>query len=164
MKFLILSIFTILCIEACAKEQKFYIAEYKNENCGLDLILVKEENNESKLLYQIECPENTEEFYYDCYIRKDNYELIIFSQYSSLAGLKKILYYDLKNNVLYSTDFLNETKIPLYLSVEIDKKTISVFDMDFGEISLFSLKSNSCENDINIISKNDYKIIKTITP
>lgn len=144
-------------------EHKILIVKNKNIECqesnlyDINLIL-----NTGEIIYKMSCIDHDDYFSYICLVKKENYTFLIFNEYSNLAGLIKVHFLDIRDMILYSTDFMGETKIPLPLTVNIGNRTISALDIDNGNYLVLPLqitwqKSKSEKKKLEI-----YEVIKEI--
>lgn len=169
MKYILVSLLLAISFVACSQEHVMYIGKTQSKACDVagtfDILILKESQDKNWLdvLFLVSCTEDAEELNYTCFIRKNESEMLLFNEYSSPAGLTKLLYFDISKNVLYSTAFLNEVKIPLPLSVDLKKKVVNTFDMDVGDYVSFPLQIEWDKSKSTKVAKADIEIIQTIS-
>lgn len=169
MKYLISFLLLAISFAACSQEHEMYIGKKSSKACNVagafDILILKEnqDKNWMDVLFSISCTEEgAEELNYTCFIRKNESEILLFNEYSSPAGLTKLLYFDIINNVLYSTSFLNEVKIPLPLTVDLKIKVVNTYDMDAGNYISFPLQIEWDKSKSIKVLKADIEILQTI--
>ncbi len=166
---MIVIIFLLSSMFAFSCNNDITIAKSVSTDCkdAFDIFLLQNSNDSEaqNIIYTVPCKEELGDFSYKCLLKKEESILLIFVEYSGPAGLTKIHYLDIKKGILYSSDFLQEQKVPLLTTVNTKNRDFNILDIDNGDFVQVPLKitwrkeeSEKLKNiEVEILQKIDYQ-------
>lgn len=165
-KYIIAIIILLSSLHVYSCNNNIIIAKAKSKNCkdAFDILLLSKSINSisSEIIYLLPCKEEVSEFTYNCLLKKEENVLLIFEEYSSPAGLTKIHYLDIRNGIFYSSDFLQEEKVPLLTTVNIKSASFNILDIDNGNYIKVPLEITWKKEESEQLKHNELEIIQII--
>ena len=165
-KYIIVFVFILSSIHTYSSNNDIIIAKTKSTDCkdAFDIYLLQISNDRefANIIYAVSCTEELGDFTYQCLLKKEETILLIFEEYSSPAGLTKIHYLEIKKGILYSSDFLQEEKIPLLTTIDIRESGFNVLNIDNGNFVQTPLKISWEKEKSKLLKIKEVEILQTI--